>query len=87
MKYYTRLQKEMQSMPGCSWLNAKPRRVELPKNLEAPGLKRADYDRLTVAYGLSFLEVGSVTKSLPAPKLPTDPQSDWRSNYTGKDCC
>lgn len=87
MQYYSRLQHEMQSMPGCTWLKAEPRRVELPKDLEAPGLKRSDYDRLTVAYGLSFLEVGRVTKSLPPPRLPSNPQSNWRSNYVDKDCC
>lgn len=87
MSYYARLQSEMQSMPGCTWLQAQPRRIELPKNLEAPGLKRADYDRLTVAYGLSFLEVGKITRSLPAPKLASGPQASWRSNYVDKDCC
>lgn len=87
MQYYSRLQHEMQSMPGFSWLKAMPKRVELPRNLEAPGLKRQDFDRLTVAYGLSFLEVGKVTKSLPLPKLPAQPESSWQSNYVDKDYC
>lgn len=87
MSYYDKLQHELRSMPGCSWLKAEPRRMELPDNLEAPGVKRADYDRLSVAYGLSFLEVGKITKSLPAPKLPTRPTWDWGANYVSKDHC
>ena len=87
MNFYDNLRHELRSMPGCSWLKADPRRIELPDNLEAPGVKRADYDRLSVAYGLSFLEVGKITKSLPAPKLPTMPAWDWSSNYVSKDHC
>jgi hypothetical protein len=87
MNYYDNLRHELCSMPNYSWLKADPHRIELPDNLEAPGLKRADYDRLSVAYGLSFLEVGKITKSLPAPKLSTMPAWDWCSNYVSKDHC
>lgn len=87
MNYYDKLRHELRSMPGCTWLKANPSRIEFPDNLEAPGVKRADYDRLSVAYGLSFLEVGKITKSLPAPILPTLPAWDWCSNYVSKDHC
>jgi hypothetical protein len=87
MQYYNRLQDDMKSMPNTSWLRAIPRPLELPLILEAHGLKRMDFDRMTVAFGLSFLEIGKVIKSLPPPKLPTQPESSWRSNYVDKDCC
>ena len=87
MEFYSKLQNQMQSMPGYSWLRAEPRRVELPKNLEAPGLHRSNYDRMTVAYGLSFLEVGKVTRALPPPKLPLDAETSWAANYVGKEHC
>jgi hypothetical protein len=87
MGYYKRLQDEMKTMPGVTWLQANPRPIQLPRNLEAPGLRHQDYDRLTVAYGLSFLEVGKVTKSLPPPKLSSEPGSSWRDNYVDKDQC
>lgn len=87
MQYYNRLQDDMKSMPNTSWLRAIPRPLELPRTLEAPGLKRTDFDRMTVAFGLSFLEIGRVIKSLPPPKLPAQPESSWRSNYVDKDGC
>ena len=87
MEFYSKLQNQMQSMPGYSWLRAEPRRVELPKNLEAPGLHRSNYDRMTVAYGLSFLEVGKVTRALPPPKLSLKPDTSWAENYVGKEHC
>ena len=87
MGFYHRLQSEMQAMPGCTWLNTQPRRVELARNLEAPGLRRQEFDRLTVAYGLSFLEVGKVTRALPPPKLAFQQETSWRENYVNKDQC
>lgn len=66
---YDRLRKELREFPGCTWLNAIPRTIQVPQNLEAPGLIKKDYDRLSVAYGLSFLEVGQIVRSMPQPKL------------------
>lgn len=87
MEFYRQLQHEMLSFPNCTWLRTKPRRVEFPKNLQAPGLERGNYDRLTVAYGLSFLEVGTVTRALPPPKLSFKPDTTWVENYIGKEYC
>lgn len=87
MSFYNQLKNEMQTFPGFTWLKAKPRPIEIPENLEAPGLKRSEYDRLTVAYGLSFLDAGKVIKSLPTPKLLSPPTSAWQANYIDKSCC
>jgi hypothetical protein len=88
MNYYSRLQNRLMEAPhGYTWLKINPRPIQLPRNLDAPGLRHQDYDRLTVAYGLSFLEVGKITRSLPRPKRPLQPISSWRENYVSKDHC
>ncbi len=87
MGYYDQLRHEMRSMPNFSWLSANPRTMTIPHNLEAPGLKREDYDRLSVAYGLSFLEVGKVVRAMPKPKIDIPMESSWRDNYVDKDQC
>lgn len=85
MPFYGQLRKEMMNMPGVTWLKALSRRVELPRNLEAPGLRRENFDRLTVAFGLSFLEVNKLTKAIPLPRLRVEPATSWKDNYISKD--
>lgn len=87
MSFYNDLRHEMRSMPNFTWLCANPRTLTIPGNLEAPGLKREDYDRLSVAYGLSLLEVGKVVRALPKPKIDLPMESSWRDNYVDKDQC
>ncbi|MTW21386.1 hypothetical protein [Allochromatium palmeri] len=87
MPFYCSLQRALRSCPNMTWLCANPHRIDLPNNLEAPGVRREDYDRLTVAYGLSFLEVGKVIKAIPSPRLTTTPESCWRDHYPDKDFC
>jgi hypothetical protein len=67
-----------------TWMGAERRQLEKPKSLNAPGLARADYDRLSVAYGLSFLNVGKVLKAIPKTKVPVVVSDSWRDNYTDK---
>jgi hypothetical protein len=85
MLFYAQLLEEMRSKQGYSWLKAEPRAIELPKNLVAPGLVREDFDRLTVAYGLSFVNVGEVTKVLPPRRQKVDPEPAWQVNYPRKE--
>lgn len=88
MAYYEALEAQLKYIPGgCSWLQAHRRSLEVPKNLVAQNLLPHEYDRLSVAYGLSLLEVGSIVKSLPMPKLMESPIKNWRDNYTDKDQC
>ncbi|PQJ97115.1 hypothetical protein CXB77_03880 [Chromatium okenii] len=87
MPFYQRLHDQLHSDPSCSWLSAIPHRIECPKRLNAPGLQREDFDRLTVAYGLSFLEVGKITKAIPQPNQIDYPVSNWQENYINKDQC
>ncbi len=55
-----------------------------PFNLDAPGLSRLDFDRLSVAYGLSFLDVGKVVKAMPYPQPRSITSDTWRDNYIEK---
>lgn len=87
MNFYKNLEHEMKHMPGYSWLKAKIRPLEVPRDLVAPGLPPADYDRLSVAYGLSFLEVKNITKAIPIPSIPATCVPDWTERYIDKDHC
>jgi hypothetical protein len=85
MPFYGRLKKELKRMPSYTWLHAEFEPFAPPGELEAPGLMPADYDRLSVAFGLSFLEVGEVCQALPLPKLPQQSPPRWQDGYPGKD--
>lgn len=87
MQYYRDIEQEMSNMPGYAWLNAVARPLEVPKSLIAPGLPQREYDRLSVAFGLSFLEVSSVLKATPIPQISPAVVTNWRDNYTDKDQC
>lgn len=84
---YQGLAADLQQDANVSWLRASRRELTVPERLEAPGLPRDDYHRLSVAYGLSFMDVGRVLKALPMTKLPSAVESDWANNYTSKDLC
>lgn len=87
MNFYRNLEHEMKHMPGYSWLKATTRPLEVPRNLVAPGLPSTDYDRLSVAFGLSFLEVKEITKAIPIPMIPATYVPDWTERYIDKDQC
>lgn len=87
MTFYRNLEQEMQHMPGCTWLKAVPRPLEIPRRLLAPGLSQQEYDRLSVAFGLSFLDVSEVIKAVPQATIAPDRVVSWRDNYIDKDQC
>lgn len=85
---YTNLKNEMQHQPNCTWLSAQHRALVQPPNLQAPGLGNADFDRLSVAYGLSQLDLDSVTQISPlTPLVACGTESNWCENYVDKDVC
>lgn len=87
MDYYQGLESRLASMNGYSWLKAECWVMGVPDDLVADGIAEAEYDRLSVAYGLSRLEVGKVVKAMPQPKLKIPPVNSWRDNYADKDQC
>lgn len=87
MSYYQQLERRLSSMPGYTWLKAECWVMGVPDDLVAEGVSEEQYDRLSVAYGLSRLEVGKIVKALPQPKLVIPPVNIWRDNYVDKDQC
>jgi hypothetical protein len=78
---YRQLIADLKELHGCSWLKTEYRRLLVPGNLEAPGLLAQDYDRLSVAYGLSLGGIGSVIKELPKPVEKPKVNDSWKDNY------
>ena len=88
MKFYEALTTSMgKGLSSYSWLYATPRAMTLPDDLVVDAIAKADYDRLSVAYGLSRLELGRVLKALPMPKLVALPTTTWSNHYVSKDDC
>lgn len=87
MSYYQQLESRLSAIPGYSWLKAECWVMGVPDDLVADGVAEDDYDRLSVAYGLSRLEVGKIVKALPQPKFAIPPVIIWRDNYVDKDQC
>ena len=88
MTFYANLTASMNQRPtGYSWLYATPRALTLPDDLVLDDIAKADYDRLSVAYGLSRLELGRVLKALPKPKLVFPDTATWTDHYISKDQC
>lgn len=48
-----------------------------PQDLEVDGVDEGDFDRLSVAYGLSKVNVGKVTQALALPQVPIEPQESF----------
>lgn len=87
MSFYKQLIEAMRYQVGCSWANAISRPIEIPDRLKAPGLIKEDYDRLTVAYGLSFVDVGEVIQSIPRSRTSDRADDSWRDSFVSKDMC
>jgi len=60
-KFYESLKEGLQHHHSLGYLRLTPKALILPSNITAPGLPRKDWDRLSVAYGLSFGSVGKAT--------------------------
>lgn len=85
MPFYLALEEELPKAQGTTWLSAEPWMLGLPGDLECDGVDQADFDRLSVAYGLSKLNVGKVVRALPAPKVIAEPSRSWTDRYVDKD--
>ena len=84
---YRALQPSLRGLDGYSWLSASARALAIPGDLRADGLPRADFDRLSVAYGLSMLNLTSVIRAQQVPRLVPEASDQWRSHYVSKDQC
>lgn len=86
-KFYAGLEKLVQHPPGFSWLSVQPWQLGFPKDLITDGVSPEDFDRLSVAYGLSKLEVGKVTRAMPSPKVSLPPSVTFQDRFIDKDQC
>ncbi len=76
--------RELKGHPSIPRLKAHKVLLEIPENLDAPSVMRTDYDRLSAAYGLSFLEVGKIIRAMPKPKVLPKKKS-YEDNYVSKE--
>lgn len=63
MPLYRGIVEKLNSIPGVNWLKVQRYYLTKPDQLLAPGLVAVEYDRLSVAYGLSFEEIGDIIRS------------------------
>ncbi|MBL0719746.1 hypothetical protein JI742_07575 [Piscinibacter sp. Jin2] len=86
--FYAALKTRLQKTDGCTWLNAKPRELALPTNISAPGVAHGDYDRLSVAYGLSQLNPGTFERVVALkPRVFASEETDWNTVTVDKSVC
>jgi hypothetical protein len=83
--FYLELEKKLQNMPGYSWLSTEAWQLGFPRDLVAAEVAEVDFDRLSVAYGLSRVSVGQITQALPLPKVPIETQQSFTDRYVDKD--
>ncbi len=62
MRYYRELENELLYHPNASWFHFVPRKLAVPDILDVPGVVQDDFDRLSVAFGLSFVNVGKTIR-------------------------
>lgn len=86
LPFYAAINEELARMPGCTWLKAVPWNLGFPRDLICESTDEAHFDRLSVAYGLSRLNLGSVVQASAMPKLEM-PQQSWSDRYVDKDVC
>ena len=84
---YRNLRTALREVPGIHSMGARSREMSKPKNLRADGVMTLDYDRLSVAYGLSMLDRDKVTDAAQIPRLTPEASDQWRSHYVDKDQC
>ena len=82
---YAKLKELLKYTRNFTWVSADHRALVKPAKLTAPGVAEADYDRLSVAYGLSRLTVGFFGKV--EDKLPPDAAEEppiWDQKFIDK---
>lgn len=83
--FYLKLEEKLQSLKGFSYLTTEPWQLGFPGDLDADGVTEVDFDRLSVAYGLSKAHVGTIMQAVPLPKVPIAKQDPFTDRYIDKD--
>jgi hypothetical protein len=82
---YLELEEKLVRLTSYAWLSADPWQLGFPGDLAVDGIDECDFDRLSVAYGLSKLNVGKITQAVPPPKVPIDLPLPFSDRYIDKD--
>ncbi|WP_375739321.1 hypothetical protein [Pseudomonas boanensis] len=80
LPFYSKLERSMSRSSGYPWFGTRPFPLQKPARLRAPGLKAAEYDRLSVAYGLSRINLKEVVTDVP-PMISSESVVNWRDLY------
>jgi hypothetical protein len=83
MKYYGALKQRLELSNKVFGISAIGKPLVAPGNLEVKGVG-GDYDRLSVAYGLGWLDPGWVVETEPMGRVD-GPDPTWRGNFVDKD--
>ncbi|MBE7459617.1 MAG: hypothetical protein HS112_03725 [Zoogloeaceae bacterium] len=85
MEYYRGLVNCFNSNHSRVWGHADQRPLTKPRALQVEGIRQDEYDRLAVAYGLSFLQLGSYARPLEIPDLPPPKDYEPKGEYIAKE--
>jgi len=85
MEFFARLVRTINDSNGINWARLRTYPLEPPRELIAPSLKDMEYDRLSVAFGLSFIRLGTYIRSRDVPDIPPPPTPDYYSKFISKD--
>lgn len=85
MTFYSKLIQTMRNTSGTTWISLVPLRLKRPSNLICFDIKETDYDRLSVAYGLSRLHLGKIDTAQPLPQDPNIQATTFQDRYIDKD--
>ena len=84
MQFFNRLENDLLSHKNASWFKFIPQNLEVPSMLSAKGVRETDFDRLSVAFGLSFLDVGKyVREQLKTTPAGTKTEDSRRCKWCG----
>lgn len=83
--FYLDLETKLVRLTSYPWLSADPWQLGFPGDLAAEGIDENDFDRLSVAYGLSKLNVGQITQATPLPRVAVEPPQPFTDRYIDKD--
>jgi hypothetical protein len=88
MKLYRSIDKDLNT-PGWP-VNVEAMRLPIPQDLVDTGLHTDDFDRLSVAYGLSLAgdgktSIGKIVRAIDVPKLPPVEHNDYGNKFVSKD--
>src|SRR5882724_259638 len=85
MNYYERLVRQLNNNSNVRWARLDRVLLDIPQELVAPGLRQSEFDRLSVAYGLSFVQLGNYVRAQDVPDLAPERASSYYDRFISKD--